>query len=90
MNYLQRAVSGQGVGDVVVDYSSLLALGDDAAALVAEINLVLCANQLSARDRSDDRDARSPRLPGGSDVNRLNAHLRERSRSPSPRPSSWS
>ena len=70
VNYLQRAVSGQGVGDVVADYSSLLALGDDAAALVAEINLVLCANQLSAATAAMISNAVAT-LPGGSDPNRL-------------------
>ena len=47
VNFLQRAISG-GVGDLAADYTSLLALADDAVALVAEINLVLAANQLSA------------------------------------------
>ncbi len=36
------------VGDITPDYSSLLPLAGDAPALVAEINLVLAANQLSA------------------------------------------
>ena len=46
VNYLQRAMSGAGVGDVAADYTPLLALADDAVALVAEINLVLAAGQL--------------------------------------------
>lgn len=48
INYLQRAVAGQSVGDVVADYTTLLAVADDANALFAEINLVLAANRLSA------------------------------------------
>jgi hypothetical protein len=36
------------IGDITPDYASLLPLTDDAPALVAEINLVLAANQLSA------------------------------------------
>ena len=36
------------MGDITPDYSSLLPLAGDAPALVAEINLVLAANQLSA------------------------------------------
>jgi hypothetical protein len=36
------------VGDITPDYSSLLPLAGDAPAPVAEINLVLAANQLSA------------------------------------------
>lgn len=48
LNYLQRAVAGQSVGDVLADYSSLLSIADDAAATLAEINLVLAAGRLSA------------------------------------------
>lgn len=47
VNYLQRAVQGS-IADLTPDYSSLLALADDAAALLAEINLVLAADQVSA------------------------------------------
>ena len=48
INYLQRAVAGQSVGDVVADYSTLLAIADDASALLTEINLVLAAGRLGA------------------------------------------
>jgi len=44
---MQRAVAGN-VGDITPDYASLLPLAVDAPALVAEINPVLAANQLSA------------------------------------------
>ena len=47
VNTLQRAVAGQ-VADLTPDYTALLALADDANALLAELNLVLAANQLSA------------------------------------------
>jgi hypothetical protein len=47
LNYLQRAVAGS-VGDLTPDYGSLLPLADDANALLAELNLVLAANQLGA------------------------------------------
>ena len=47
VNYLQKAVGG-GVGDLLADYSSLLAFVDDTAGMVGEINLVLAAGQLSA------------------------------------------
>ena len=47
VNYLQRAVSGT-IADLTPDYTALLALADDANALLAELNLVLAANQLSA------------------------------------------
>ncbi len=70
VNYLQRAVSGVGVGDVAANYASLLALADDAVALVAEINLVLAANQLSAATAATIATAVAT-IPGGSDPNRL-------------------
>jgi uncharacterized protein (DUF1800 family) len=47
VNYLQRAVQGS-IADLTPDYSSLLAIADDAGALLAEINLVLAADQVSA------------------------------------------
>ena len=46
INYLQRAVAGS-IADLTPDYTDLLALAGDAAALLAEINLVLAADQLS-------------------------------------------
>ena len=47
VDFMQRAVAGN-IGDITADYSSMLPLTDDAQALVAEINLVLTANQVSA------------------------------------------
>ena len=47
VNYLQRAVQGS-IADLTPDYTALLALADDANALLAELNLVLAANQLGA------------------------------------------
>jgi hypothetical protein len=46
VNFLQRAVAGS-IADLTPDYTALLALADDANALLAELNLVLAANQLS-------------------------------------------
>ena len=48
VNYMQSAISGSGVGDFRADYTSLLALVNDAAALLAEVNLVVAAGQVSA------------------------------------------
>ncbi|MEO6362721.1 MAG: DUF1800 domain-containing protein [Caldimonas sp.] len=70
VNYLQRAVSGAGIGDVLADYTALLALADDSTALVAEIDLVLAAGQLSAATRSIIATAVAT-MPAGSDPNRL-------------------
>ncbi len=70
VNYLQRAVSGAGVGDVVANYASLLAIADDAVALVAEINLVLAAGQLSAATAATISTAVAT-IAAGSDPNRL-------------------
>ncbi|OYY67406.1 DUF1800 family protein [Sphingomonas sp. 28-63-12] len=47
VNYMQGAIQN-GVGDVRADYTDLLALASDSAALVNEVNLVLAAGQLSA------------------------------------------
>ena len=69
VNFMQRAISG-GQGDLAADYSSLLALADDAVALVAEINLVLAANQLSASTATTIANAVAT-MPGGTDPNRL-------------------
>ena len=50
---MQTAVNGsRGVGDLKADYSALLPLADNAAALVAELNLLLAANQISANNLS--------------------------------------
>ena len=48
VNYMQRAVNGQGISDVRADYTALLALSTDSTALLAEINLVLAAGQVPA------------------------------------------
>ena len=69
VNYLQKAVAG-GVGDLLADYSSLLAFGDDPVALVAEIDTVLAAGQLSAATTAMIASAVAT-LPGGSDALRL-------------------
>jgi hypothetical protein len=69
VNFMQRAISG-GQGDLAADYTSLLALADDAVALVAEINLVLAAGQLSASTMATISNAVAT-MPGGTDPNRL-------------------
>lgn len=48
VNFVQSFVAGSRTGTVSVDYGSLLALVDDSAALLDEINLVLAAGQLSS------------------------------------------
>ncbi|HSV46475.1 MAG TPA: DUF1800 domain-containing protein [Ramlibacter sp.] len=48
VNTMQRAISGSGIGDVRADYGVLLDLASDNAALLAEINLVLAAGQVTA------------------------------------------
>jgi hypothetical protein len=47
LNYMQSLVAGS-VSDIVPDYSNLLPLAATPAALVAEINTVMAAGQLSA------------------------------------------
>ena len=76
INFMQRAVAGS-IGDLTPDYASLLALADDASALIAEINLVLAANQLSAATAATLTTAVQS-LPAGSDAlrrMRINAAL---------------
>lgn len=46
VNYMQSVVAN-GAGDVKATYTALLALATDSAALLAEINLVLAAGQVS-------------------------------------------
>ena len=48
VNFMQRAVAGTGINDVIADYTALLALSADSAALLAELNAVLASGQLSA------------------------------------------
>jgi hypothetical protein len=47
VNWLQRAVAGS-IADLTPDYGALLPIADDAGALLAELNLVLAADQLGA------------------------------------------
>ena len=47
VNYMYGLVAN-GTGDVKADYGALTAIASDSAALVAEVNLVLAAGQLSA------------------------------------------
>jgi uncharacterized protein (DUF1800 family) len=49
VNFMQAAINGsRGVGDLTANYQTLLALADNANALVAELNLLLAANQISS------------------------------------------
>ena len=47
VNFMQNAVAGRSVGDLRANYAALLAKAGDPAALVAELQLVLAAGQLS-------------------------------------------
>ena len=71
LNFMQRAVAGLGVGDVVADYGSLLPLADDAGALLAEINVVLAANRLGAATLAP-LVAAVQTMPSGTDPARRN------------------
>jgi uncharacterized protein (DUF1800 family) len=48
VNYMLRAISGVGIGDLVADYSSLVAMAGNSGSLLNEINEVLAASQLSS------------------------------------------
>lgn len=68
VNWLQRAVQGS-IADLTPDYTSLLAIADDANALLAELNLVLAANQVGAATIATLAAAVST-MAGGSDAAR--------------------
>ena len=70
INFMQRAVAGN-IGDITPDYTSLIVMADDAGALLAEINLVLAANQLGMAT-SAALSAAVQTMPGGTDANRRN------------------
>ncbi len=70
LNYMQTAVS-RGVGDVVADYTSLVALADNAASLVDELNVVLAAGELGASTLTTLKTAIAA-MPGGTDAARNN------------------
>ena len=78
INFMQRVVAnGTLIGDVKADYSSLLPLADDAVALLAELNVVLAAGQISEATLSVLQAAVGS-MPAGTDgarANRINAAL---------------
>ena len=71
LNFMQAAVAGKSVGDVVADYTALLAIADDANALLAEINLVLAAGRLGSATFAALATAVQS-MPSGTDATRRN------------------
>ena len=70
LNYMQRAVS-TGFGDVLADYTGLLALADNAQALIDELNLVLAAGQIGATNLATIKAALDS-MASGTDTARRN------------------
>ncbi len=70
VNYLQRAVS-TGIGDLAADYTSLLALADNAQALLDELNLVLAAGQIGVANIATMKTALDS-MASGTDAARRN------------------
>jgi len=70
INFMQTVVS-RGIGDVKADYTALLALADDAAALLNELNTVLAAGQLSSATLSLLKSALTG-MASGADAARQN------------------
>lgn len=70
INYMQTAVS-RGIGDVKGNYGALLALAENAGALLAELNVVLAAGQLSSETLTLLATALSS-MPTGTDAARQN------------------
>ncbi|MFO1273179.1 MAG: DUF1800 domain-containing protein [Rubrivivax sp.] len=72
VNFMQRVVAnGTALGDVKADYSAVLALADDAAALLAELNTVLAAGQIGAASVAAIQAAIAS-MPSGTDATRAN------------------
>ncbi|HET7526876.1 MAG TPA: DUF1800 family protein [Burkholderiaceae bacterium] len=72
INFMQRVVAnGAALGDVKADYSSVLPLADDAAALLAELNVVLAGGQISGATLSSMQGAVGS-MPAGTDAARSN------------------
>jgi uncharacterized protein (DUF1800 family) len=69
LNFMQATIAS-GRGDVRADYTPLLPLAGDAAALVAEADLLLAAGQLDAATRQAITTAVQA-MPAASDANRL-------------------
>jgi uncharacterized protein (DUF1800 family) len=78
INFMQRVVAnGSALGDVKADYSSLLPLADSAASLLAELNVVLAAGQISTANLAAMQAALDS-MPTGTDTahnNRIYAAL---------------
>ncbi len=70
LNYMQRAVS-TGFGDVLADYSGLLALADTSQSLIDELNLVLAAGQIGASNVATIKSALES-MASGTDTARRN------------------
>jgi uncharacterized protein (DUF1800 family) len=70
LNFMQTVVS-KGIGDVKADYGALLPLANDAGALLAELNTVLAAGQLSGPTLNLLRPAINS-LAANNDAARLN------------------
>ena len=71
VNYMQRVVANNATGDVRADYSSLLPLAANPAALLDEVNLVLAAGQVPAATRAALATAIGT-INGNTDAGRLN------------------
>lgn len=71
LNFMQRAIAGNSVGDVRADYTALRAMAGNSAALLAELNLVMAAGQLSASTLAALRSALDT-IGGNTDSARLN------------------
>ena len=70
LNFMQNVIAN-GIGELKPDYSAQLALANDAAALVAQYELLLAANQLSATTRTTIVNAVNS-IAASSDARRLN------------------
>lgn len=70
VNFMQKVVAS-GSGDVKADYTALIALADDAGALLTEIVTVLAAGQIGAANQTLMLGALNS-MPNGTAAARLN------------------
>ena len=71
VNYMQKVINGSAVGDLMPDYTGLLALAATSSALLKEINEVLAGSQVSAATLTTIQGAIDT-MPSATSANLLN------------------
>lgn len=71
VNFMQRVVTGSGAGDLTPNYSTLLPLAGDAAAMLTQINRVVAGGQLSTQTLNLIQGAVATLPPANNQANAL-------------------